>query len=462
MTKDLPTPTVARSVFAIHITPLKQALSITGRKLHIAMARLAGEQYQRLTREQRETIDLALRDYIAQLRSGKRPSEPPMLLQPQFFASLAELAEAVGYEPKEARHLWPVIQALVATPVRFNSLRHNAAKAERELFPDELEVVATLLSSATRTGRGELSWAYDPKILSIMVAPRTYALLNLELVRNARTYTALALYENCRRFVGIGQAGPYPFERWQQLLSPEGRRPAWEDSYEFMRRVKRAIEELEACEGCDIKLTAERVKVANQGTCLQVKVKTLEQPLLAFGEPLPRNRDLVESLRALGFTASEVRVMTETHGDEYLLAKLEMLAKAQKSPKGVGKPKAWLTTAVEKDFQDEVVQQTMALHKVAEREERTRQAARVREAFQAFQAERIRVRFSELEEDARARWEVLFAGTEAARLAAPLAPKAREASFFGWLSKQEHALFQDPEEQDPVAFSIAFPTKTSA
>jgi hypothetical protein len=454
---DLPV-SVKRSVFAIHITPLEQKLTLVGRKLHIALAQMAGEQYQRLPAAQRNQIDEAMREFVQTLRAGTRPAVPSMLLQPQFFGNLKELAQAVGFEPSEARALMRTLGKLTHTPVRFNSLRHSAAKRERELYPAELEVHTALLSSVVRTGRGLFSWSYDPKILSIMVEPRTYALLNLELVRNARTYTALALYENTRRFVGIGRAGPYPFQRWQELLSPDGIRPKWEDNHECLRRIRKAIEELNACEGCDIVLEVERVTVADLGSCLQFKVRPLDQPKLPFGMPLPRNKVLFEALRAAGFSANEVRVMTETHGDEYLQAKLAMLEKAQGKSRGVADSKAWLRAAIERDFQDDEVQEERAAAREREREQRISQAQALREAFAAFQAQQLRLRFQAAPEDERAQWERAFAESAVGERSGGLGPTAKQGAFFGWLATQDHDLFRDPEELDLAAFAVGYAT----
>lgn len=449
-----PSATVARSVFAIHITPFKQPLNLPRRKLHIAMARLAGEQYQRLSREQRDAIEGELRDYIEQLRTGKRPTEPPLLLQPQFFGSLKELAVACGREASDARHLWPEIEALVTTPVRFNSLRHKAAAAEKELYLDELEVATTLLSSAVRTGRGEVSWAYDPKILSIMVAPKTYAMLNLQLVGHVKSYTALALYENCRRFISIGKAGPYPIERWQELLSPDGRRPAWDNQYEFMRRIKSAIKELDAIDACDISLEVERVNVANVGKAIQFLVRATDQAKLPFGVPIPKNKELADRLLSIGFDKAQVLAMIDTHGEEYLQVKVDMLAKAQRAPKPVQNPKAWLTAAIEHDYRDAEIQQAHNAQKAQERAALLKRSEETKDAFQQFRAERLRLRFSELEEDRRVSWEVQFADSEAGARADGLMPKAREALFFGWLGQQNHGLLTEPEETDFAAYAV--------
>lgn len=458
-----PSPAVAspeqvkRSVFAIHIRPVEGALSLPMRKLHIALTKMAGEQYQGLPREDRQGCEDKVREAVARFREG-RQSGAEVVPMVWFSASLREIADAAGYAPDEARALWPAIGALKSRKVQFNVLRHGAQAHERELFPYELDVWLELLSHVARNRHGQVQWSYHPLLLAIMVQPRTFAMLNLELVRNARTYTALALYENCRRFVALGKAGPWSFERWQSLLSPTGERPAWENQYEFLRRIKRAIAELEACEGCDIELVPERVKATAQGPCLQMSVRAREQARLPFGEPLPRNQDLLQRLDLVGFSRAEVRVLLDTHGEEYLLTKLAILDKNKQSPRGVDSPKAWLKAAIARDFQDEEVQREMLLRKQRERTQREQQMQKLREAFAAFQEQQLRARFAAADEASRVHWEVRFdeATQERQELLKSLPGKAKDAAFFGWLKEQPHGLFVDPEEQDLAAFALVW------
>jgi hypothetical protein len=429
------------------------------RKLHIALTKIAGEQYQRLARAQREDCEQKVREAVARFRDA-RQSGAEVVPMVWFSASLREVADAAGYAADEARALWPALQALKARKVHFNVLRHGAQAHERELYPYELDLVLELLSHVARNRHGQLQWSYHPLLLAVMVQPRTFAMLNLELIRNARTYTALALYENCRRFVGIGRAGPWPFERWQELLSPKGERPAWENQYEFLRRVKRAIAELKACEGCDVELEPERVRVAGAGACLQIRVRALNQARLPFGEPLPRNQELLQRMDLAGFSRAQVLVLLDTHGEEYLLAKLAMLDKAmEKANQGshpIQSPKAWLLAALERDFQDEEAQRAAQATLRHERERREQQLARLRDAFAQHQARRLRECFAQASEDVQARWQVRFEQADAGSAAQVLPRAAREAAFFGWLLSQPHGLLADPEDLDLAAFALVW------
>lgn len=446
--------TTRRSVYVVHITPLTGKLTPLARKLHIALGRMAGQQFRRLDESEREEIEGRLRSFIADLRSGHQAEKPPLLLQPRFTTSLRELAEVVGYDPKEARHLYEHLKLLLACRVEYNSLRDSSKDAnERELYPDELEVTSNLLSSLVRSGRGLVSWAFDPVVLAVMVMPRTYAQLNLDVLRGVRSYAAVALYENCRRFVGVGRTGAYATEKWRRLLSPTGNVPAWRDNErELNRAIKSAIADLKACDACDIDLEPVKVRLANNQPGLQFLVKLVKQHRLPFGEPVPVDRELRDRLLGLGFAAAEARHILESRDDTYIRSKLDMLAKARE----VRNPKGWLIDALAKDYQDEEARAELEAQRRAQMAQRVKDAQEVKDAFAVWQAKRLREQFAELLEDERARWEVQFNETGAG---AALGGKARQAAFFGWLARQGHNLLRAEEDADPIVFSTVRPDK---
>jgi hypothetical protein len=447
--------TTKRSVFVTAMLPVRGKLTPLARKLHILLGKLSGEQFRLLDESEREEIDSRLREYVQGLRTGIRADKPPLLLQPRFTASLKDLAVLVGYDPKEARRLVEHLKLLQACHVEYNSLRSRAAEAERELYPDELQVTGGLLSSLVRTGRGEVSWSFDPVVLSIMVVPRTYAQLNLDVVRGVRSYAAVALYENCQRFVGTGRTGVYPSAFWRRLLSPTGQVPAWRDNErELMRTVKAAIRDLQACEACDIELEPVKVRLPNNTPGLQFKVRVTQQGRLPFGEPPPVDRDLRDRLLMLGFSQAEARHMQESRDPDYLRSKLDMLAKAR----NVKSPKGWLVASLEEDFHDEDAAAEKDARRREEEARRLNEAAKLREAFDAWRARRLREAFAELEEDIQAGWERRFSETATAT---QLSGRARQAAFFGWLAQQDHGLLRQAVEVDPLAFAALRPDQSA-
>lgn len=464
-----------RSVFSIHIVPLQAPLTLPMRKLHVTLTRMAGLQFQTLPMAERSQVHDDVRTAVQAFRSGSDIGVPKRLTTFAFSAKLRDIAEQAGYEPSDARALIAPAQQLCQRLVSFNVLQHKAAPAEQDLYPADLEVNMPLLAHVMRNKRGDLSWSYHPILLSIMVQPRTYAELNLELVRNARTYTALALYENTRRFVAIGRAGPYPLLTWQRLLSPSGQPPQWEDSREFRRRLKRSIAELHSCEGCDIRLEPENVHLPGTGAGLVIHVSPVEQSKLAFGAPLPPDPNLHRRLTGLGYSADSARILVEERGEEYVHAKFALLERTA----GVRNPRAWLDAAIERDFRDERTARLQALEQKVQASELSDAAADARVRFATFQQERLRQRFDEADEDVRSRWEAAYAeakregegmetwaltgaasqgralGTSALDIPEGVRKAAYRAAFFRWLLPQPHGFLTQPEELDPVAFALS-------
>lgn len=436
---------IRKSVFAVHVRPLEGgALNLKARKLQITLARMAGEQYRQLSLAQRQEIEDAVRNHVAWLRQSNRNGPPPVLMQPRFQAKLTDIAEAIQHDPAIARQMMPDLNMLAGVRVEFNSLRHKATDAERDLYPDELTVTTTLLSSVVRTGRGWVGWAYDPLILSIMVNPRTYAQLNLSLVRTARTYTALALYENVKRFIGVGRAGPYPIKRWQELLSENGCIPDWEDSAELKRKVRRALAELQQNETCDIDIKLRDCRMPLTGEkALEFEVKMRPQGTLTFGEPVPEDRELVVQMESLGFNASDVRGLVDAHGEEYLHAKLALLKKAR----NVANSKGWLASAISRDFQDKEAAEQAERVEQLRRNQKKQDKAQLQEEWQAFRAKRMRDQFAELlPYEQQVLQDDFSQDVEGQRvLATKLSVAARDAAFYAWLATQPQGLKKDEE-----------------
>lgn len=448
---------VKRSIFAMQLTPLSGKLTALARKLHIVIGRLSGRQYQLLSEDERARIEGGLRDYVTAFRAGKLPLKPTLLIQPRFSATLRELAEALEYEPSAARDLMPHLKLLEGCRVEFNSLGSGAALEDQARYPYELQVTGSLLSSVLRNGRGQVSWAFDPVILGIMVEPRTYAHLNLELVRNAQTYAAIALYENCRKFTRVKATGVYPMAKWRRLLSSTGQVPSWRDNdSELMRTVKQAIKELNACEGCDIDLEPVKAVMPDGSKGLQFRVLSRSQAKLPFGAPVPADRELKKKLREIGYSDIDATRRMEERDPDYLWGKIKLM---EKTP-NVRSKKAFLDSAIAKDYQDEAAMAEKAAKERATKELVYREAQQVQEAFGAWQSKRLRERFESLDEFERVTWETAY---QAHAPATPVTGKAAKLGlFYAWLARQPHKLLDQPEDRDLLVFSALRPDKATA
>ena len=133
---------------------------------------------------------------------------------------IADLARALGFNSKNFAALKDTLGGLVETKVEWNALD-----------PDGREEwgASTLLAGVTmKEGSGMCRYAYYPPLRHLLYNPAVYARINLDIQTRFTSQYALALYENCLRFVRTGSTGWLPVADWRGLLGVgEGQYPAY-------------------------------------------------------------------------------------------------------------------------------------------------------------------------------------------------------------------------------------------
>ena len=133
---------------------------------------------------------------------------------------LADLARALGFNSKNVAALKDTLGGLVETKVEWNALDPEG----REEWG-----ASTLLAGVTmKEGLGTCRYAYYPPLRRLLYNPAVYARINLDIQTRFTSQYALALYENCLRFVRTGSTGWLPVADWRGLLGVgEGQYPAY-------------------------------------------------------------------------------------------------------------------------------------------------------------------------------------------------------------------------------------------
>ena len=121
---------------------------------------------------------------------------------------VAELAAAVGYDSNDHETLKRALEALVDLKVTWNLLD---PEGQREWG------VGSFLASARIKG-GVCRYAYPAPLRELLYNPQIYARVNLAVQTRFSTGSALALYENCLRFLKVGTTGWISLEDWRGLL----------------------------------------------------------------------------------------------------------------------------------------------------------------------------------------------------------------------------------------------------
>ena len=205
--------------------------------------------------------------------------------------------------------------------------------------------VSSLLSYATLKG-GVCEYAYSPALADKMHDPKVFALINLNIQRRFTSGHALALYENCFRFVRTGSTGWWSLDLFRRLMGLEG--SAYYESYKHLNAkvIKPAVKEVNKTSNIVIKPeTRKRGRVVTD-----IRFLIEENPQLAIldlddGAGV-RHGPVYARLRELGVSDRLARQWLSTHGEAQVVAKLDYVGGRSNVKSMVG----YLSAALEGDF----------------------------------------------------------------------------------------------------------------
>ena len=121
---------------------------------------------------------------------------------------VSELAAAIGYDSNDHETLKRTLEALVDLKITWNLLDPSG---QREWG------VGSFLASARIKG-GVCRYAYPAPLRELLYNPQIYARVNLAVQTRFSSGPALALYENCLRFLKVGTTGWIRLDDWRGLL----------------------------------------------------------------------------------------------------------------------------------------------------------------------------------------------------------------------------------------------------
>lgn len=185
--------------------------------------------------------------------------------------------------------------------------------------------VSSLLAYAKLKG-GVCEYAYSPALAHKLHDPKVFALINVNIQRRFTSGHALALYENCYRFVRTGSTGWWPIELFRRLMGVSD--SAYYETFKHLNAkiIKPAVEEVNR--SSNIIVTPETRKMGRAVTDIRFLIR--ENPQLAIldlddGEGA-RKSPVYERLRRLGASDRLARQWIAEHGEEPLRARLDYVA----------------------------------------------------------------------------------------------------------------------------------------
>ena len=243
----------------------------------------------------------------------------------------------IGYNSNDMETLKQSLRGLAETVAEWDMLDE---KGQQEWG------VSALLSYAKLSG-GVCEYAYSPALAEKMHDPKIFALINLNIQRRFTSGHALALYENCYRFVRTGSTGWWSLDLFRRLMGVSD--SPYYDVYKHLNAkiIKPAVTEVNKTS--NIVVTPEVRKMGR--TVTDIRFRIAENPQLAIldlddGAGL-RKSDVYARLRALGVSDRLARQWIAEHGEDHVRAKLNYVA----GQGGVKNAVGYLTAALKEDYQ---------------------------------------------------------------------------------------------------------------
>ena len=244
----------------------------------------------------------------------------------------------IGYNSNDMDVLKQALRSLAETTAEWDMLD---AEGRQEWG------ISALLSYAKLVG-GVCEYAYSPALAEKLHDPKVFALINLDIQRRFTSGHALALYENCYRFVRTGSTGWWPIDLFRRLMGVDG-----SDYYASFKHlngkiIKPAVNEVNKTS--NILITPELRKMGRQVSEIRFLIK--ENPQLAMldmddGGAI-RQGAVYAQLVGVGVSDRLARQWIAQHGEDYVAEKLEYL----KGRGEVASPVRYLSAALKGDYKE--------------------------------------------------------------------------------------------------------------
>jgi hypothetical protein len=259
-----------------------------------------------------------------------------LITKPSHRIDARTLCLMIGYNSNDMDTLKASLRSLAETVAEWDMLD---AKGRQEWG------VSALLSFAVLK-EGVCEYAYSPALAEKLHDPKVFALINLNIQRRFSSGHALALYENCYRFVRTGSTGWWPIDLFRRLMGVDG--SVYYETYKHLNAkiIKPAVAEIN--KSSNIIVTPE---VRRQGRAVSdIRFLIRENPQLAMldiddGEAVRRS-GIYARLLSLGVGDRLARQWIAEHGEDYVGEKLAFV----EGQGGVKSPLRYLSAAIRHGF----------------------------------------------------------------------------------------------------------------
>ena len=250
------------------------------------------------------------------------------------------LCMMIGYNSNDMDTLKQSLRGLAETVAEWDMLDD---KGQQEWG------VSSLLSYAKLKG-GVCEYAYSPALAEKLNDPKVFALINLNIQRRFTSGHALALYENCYRFVRTKSTGWWSLDLFRRLMGVDD--SPYYQSYKHLNAkiIKPSVAEVNKTS--NIVVTPEVRKRGRE--VVDIRFRISENPQLAIldmddGAGV-RNAPVYARLLAMGLSDRLARQWIAEHGEAQVAEKLAYVT----GQNGVENPVKYLKAALRDDYRAQV------------------------------------------------------------------------------------------------------------
>ena len=236
-----------------------------------------------------------------------------LLTRPSHRIDAETLCALSGYASRDRDTLKAALRALAETTAEWNMLGDNG---------EEEWGISSLLSYAKLSG-GVCEYAYSAPLAAKLYDPAVFSMINMRIQRNFTSGHALALYENCFRFVRTGSTGWWELDVFRRLMGVHDM--AYYDDFSKLNAkiIKPSVKEVNAVS--DITLVAEVRRESRKAKYIRFLItRNGQETLFDLGDDdAVRKSAAYNRLVENGISGRLAQRWIAEHGEDYVGEKLD-------------------------------------------------------------------------------------------------------------------------------------------
>lgn len=242
-----------------------------------------------------------------------------------FRAALTDIVKGLDYNSGDMKIIKTHLRSMVSTLVEWQS----PTSGEWQTW----DVCGMLSHARLSKERGQVfvEWSYAINMRQELLDPEIFAKLSLDVISQLGSHPAVALYEICSRYLGVGQTARKAWSWWRPVLlgRPDDERLQRLEYRIFKRDTLRpAVAEINAV--ADIEIDMLEFKSGRFVSDLQFTVKKKPQKILALQQRSvaePVDVAVLASAQRLGIDHLRIERLMEEFGEAAVTAGLEAVEK---------------------------------------------------------------------------------------------------------------------------------------